>query len=820
MMPSSPHDDYPVLMWNFVDPMFTSGAEKADLAIARFREMGCTGATLISSFVDHADYRETYRRLGLGAFEHAANDHAQYRYRENDFPFYVMNLCPALYWGWDKAKPVFAEQYAAFERDGDRSVFVRRPCVNDPAVEIETLRRVGHVMEGLADLRDLTVFYDYRDEASVTSFILASDSCFCEHCMARMRPWLASKYGDLEALNAEWETEFADWDQVVPLTSQEALERRRQGHWNFSPWHDHRAFNDATFARICGLVGDEIARRDPQGRSGATGTQCPSVFGGYDFSQLVPACDWVEAYDFGRSVDLWRSFKARRDLPIVKTDFHGAEAAVLEAMLWTYVFQSGGYGGTILWESNSLIDTSSETLALTDNAIRRGEVFAGLRSGLPKLLQQCDEISSPVAVLYSHASVNADFITAVADRWRSVAAWDPERYPAYHSREAWWVLLEDRGLRPIFVHSGQLEAGVLGERGVQLLVLPRSIALSDAEGEAIRRFVEAGGVVAADSAAGRMDEHCRERDVGVLDELFGVWRTGIDGYHTFQDRASFDWETREPGQSPVWGGGPLRAECSLIEGCVEPRKGATVLGRSEYADAPLGFYAEHGAGKAVLFNAAPLDYRDDRRRAGGGRNFQSWFGHILSLAGVEPLAEIADADSGEALTGWRLWEFAHGEARYFGVAPDLNISQDVLGAISAADEGAATQRLRIRLAKAGHLYEARSGRYLGDGDTAVDTLSATSARLYSVMPYRVDALALTRKSSGYQASLSVSGAAAGEHVFRFDWAGADGARDLDRGANVIAAGGEATWTPSLPLPADGSVTCTDVATGVSAHLRC
>ena len=376
---------------------------------------------------------------------------------------------------------MFAKQYADFERNGDRSVFVRTPCVNNPEVEAETIRRVGRVMEGLSEVRDLSLFYDWRDELSVGSFILGTDSCFCTHCMSKMRIWLQSSYGDLDALNAEWGTSFSTWKDVYPLTTQEALDRRRAGHWNFAPWHDHRAFNDMTFARICGAIKEEILRHDADGRSGATGTQCPSVYGGYDFSQIVPVCDWVEAYDFGRSVDLWRSFKSRRDMPIVKTDFHGTDARLLEAMLWGYVFQSGGYSGTILWESNSLIDAKSETLDLTENAKRRAEVFAGLRGGIPKLLQQCDEVNSPVAVLYSHPSVNADFITAVADRWRSVAAWDPERYPAYACREAWWKLLEDRGLRPTFVHSREVEAGVLIERGVKLLVLPRAIALSDAE---------------------------------------------------------------------------------------------------------------------------------------------------------------------------------------------------------------------------------------------------------------------------------------------------------------------------------------------------
>ena len=504
-------------------------------------------------------------------------------------------------------------------------------------------------------------------------------------------------------------------------------------------------------------------------------------------------------------------------MPIVKTDFHGADARLLEAMLWGYVFQSGGYSGTILWESNSLIDADSENLCLTENARRRAEVFAGLRSGIPKLLQRCDERNSPVAVLYSHPSVNADFITAVADRWRSVAAWDPERYPAYACREAWWKLLEDRGLRPTFIHSGEVEDGELIARGVKLLVMPRAIAMGDAEADAIRDFVKAGGVVAADSSAGRMDAHCREREEGALDTLFGIQREDIDGYHTSSQRASFGWDEREPGQRPKWGDGPLRAECSLIEERIEPREGAILLGCAEYSDAPLGFYADHGEGKAVLLNAVPLGYLEDRRRAGAGRNFQKFFGHVVDLAGVEPLAEVLDDESGDAITGWRVWPFDHGAAHYFGIAPDLDITQDVLGAISGEGGGGQATPVRIRFSEAGHIYESRGGRYLGEGSSVTDTLTSTAARLYAVMPYVVQKMDLSFDGQVARAALIVADGQPGEHVFRFDRYDGQGKRDFDGGANVVAENGATEWAPDGPIPIGGKLVCRDVATGVFAE---
>ena len=49
-----------------------------------------------------------------------------------------------------------------------------------------------------------------------------------------------------------------------------------------------------------------------------------------------------------------------------------------------------------------------------------------------------------------------------------------------------------------------------------MLILPYSIALSDAEARAIERFIERGGIVYADDQTGRMDERCHWRKAPLL----------------------------------------------------------------------------------------------------------------------------------------------------------------------------------------------------------------------------------------------------------------------------------------------------------------
>ncbi len=815
-MPRAPRDDYHVLMWNFYDPLYFGGPERAALAVRRFREMACNGGTLIATFVDPGAYEESLNSFGLPLPGFRRERMGASPFAENGFPFYVMNMCRPLYWDWNKAKPVFQQWYDTFERERDRRVFTRVPCVNNPAVEKAMDRYTSAVMDGLREARHLSLLYDLRDEPSITSFLLASDSCFCEHCTSRMRKWLDDAYGSLEALNAEWGTEFESWEEVEPLTTQEALERREAGEWNFAPWHDHRTFMDDSFLRICREQADLIRKADPQATVGLAGTQCPWTFGGYDFAKLVPELDWAEPYVYGGSLDCYRSFKRRRAVPLLKTSGLGGGVKARGAMLWLMLFQSGGHAGTIIWQSNAMVDVEAEDLPLKQEARELGEVFAELRSGVPRLLQLCEENSSPVAVHYSQASINADFITAVPARWRSVAGSEPERFGAYKSRDAWWKLLEDRGLRPVFVSGGQVVAGELLRRGVKLFVLPRSIAVSDAEAAELEKFVEAGGVLLADSFAGRMDEHCRERAAGALDGLFGVRRLEVDGYHSSSQRASIDYDAKA-GERPKWGGGPLRAECALVEERVEPLEGTRVLGCTEYTDTPLGMVTEHGKGRAILLNCAPLAYLGARRTAAGGESFQKFFGGAIDWAGVEPEMEVRSA-TGARLSGWQVFGFTHGGARYFGVAPDMAVTQDSLGAIQVEGADAAGVKVEVRFPLAGHLYEMRSRGYLGEGDRAEFRLEPASAPVFSVMPYEVEGLELSFEGGAARAGLKTS-KPAGEHVFRFDLFDAGGQRLLDSGANVVASGGTAEWKPEDELPAGGRLVCRDVATGVSAEIE-
>jgi len=126
----------------------------------------------------------------------------------------------------------------------------------------------------------------------------------------------------------------------------------------------------------------------------------------------------------------------------------------------------------------------------------------------------------------------------------------------------------------------------------------------------------------------------------------------------------------------------------------------------------------------------------------------------------------------------------------------------------------------VKLSAAGHIFEARSGRYLGRGREAELALGPTDAPLLAVLPYRPTKLKLTFEGGKVLARLSAAGKTRlGEHVFRFELLDAKGRPVLDGGANAVAKGGSAEWTPDGPLPKGGRISCRDVATGLRAAVR-
>ena len=472
-----PLDGYRTMMW--VSGSVWQKPEKVPLVLQRLKEMGVntgmiTGDGNASAFV----------KAGM--------------------PYYVENIVgKGLCLKFNSPVTKWSEFVNGWMKSRDETSLIRPYSLDDSEWNAWAQKRMRDVLK--LHKPNTPVLADIRDELSTTISANPFDYDFSPQSLAGFRVWLKTQYVDLAALNKEWETDFATWDDVKPFTTDQIKARMVTGErmpkaapdwskvkqvrfdpveaaknptrWNFAPWCDFRSYMDTALARA--LSGIRNAAREVDAVPvGIEGTQMPHAFGGYDLWKLSQSVDWMEPYDVGCSREILGSFMPRA--PFVTTVFEKDTEHAMRR-LWHLLLL--GDKGCVVWWSEDCVDLSKDDCPLTDKAKALAPVLREMTSPLARLFMKAEREYDPIAIHYSQASIQVAWLMESA---QDGATW-PRRFSSYESansqmakrRKAWLLLLEDAGYSPKFVSSGQLEKEVRG--AAKVLVLPDSAALSDTE---------------------------------------------------------------------------------------------------------------------------------------------------------------------------------------------------------------------------------------------------------------------------------------------------------------------------------------------------
>jgi hypothetical protein len=436
----------------------------------------------------------------------------------NDWRWYVENIATDFYspyHRWFADHPVnwrFLKTKELHRRDpADRTAFMRDPSLSDPAWLAKIRARLAATVRAYAPYRPL--YYSLADEPGIADLAAVWDFDLSPDSLAGFREWLKDQYGSVAALNRQWGADFTGWQQVEPRLTSDAMHRPDA---NFSAWADFKAWMDVAFARAIRSGTDAVHAADPGALAAIEGGQIPG-WGGYDYSQLADAVDVLELYDYGDNVEVARSFAPQTI--ILTTSFRGGPQEAHR--VWRELLR--GTRGLVLWdEKNEFVRTDGSLGVRGQDA---APYFGEITSGLGALLIGSTRHTDPIAVLYSPASMRTLWML---DQKPRGAAWSDGNASAEYEDNAiraatrhYLRTLEHVGLQPRFVSSDQIEHGELERAGYRVLVLPHSLALSVGAAAAIRRFVETGGTVVADSEPGQFDEHSRVQKTPLLSDLFG-----------------------------------------------------------------------------------------------------------------------------------------------------------------------------------------------------------------------------------------------------------------------------------------------------------
>jgi len=694
-----------------------------------------------------------------------------------------------------------------FKRTGDKKFLVRTPSLDDPGVQ-RLLRSLSRRLAGNKARYNLD-YYFVGDEGSLGAYADPVDFCWGPHTLARFREWLKRQYGSLEALNEEWGAAFADWDAVIPLTTDEARESGR-----FAPWADHRSYMEVSFANAYRTVREGVVEGDPEGHIAVSGTQVTNPWNGCDWYHLDQVIDDFLSYSGGNQWDLHRSF-AKPGSAVGFWTGYGRRGVAVQHEIWTAAL-SNVLHPNLFW-SYSVVNPD---LTWSKSGRDMGEVFGALRfEGLGRLLAGAERLGDGVAVHYSMPSVHAAGVFGLHPGRGEGAEGS---LPA--DRDGWVRLLGDLGLSFDFVASEQVEQDALRTGRYRVFVMPLSLAVSAKETAALRRFAEDGGIVVADAAAGLMSEHCAWRGSGMLNDLFGI---DAPPSERRDPRAHTSGPVSVTSEGASWG---LRADdlagLEAREADVRARGGAALL---RIGPAEAAIVRRVGKGWAVYLNRLLDGYADERKKGYGGAADRALLGRLLEHLGVAaPVRISTPAGSPAERVRIARYRFGEGEVVAALVEPaDVTSVQGADGVTVYEDAGlgpVARHDLVVRLPRVFHVVNARTGEPFGRTDTVRASVRAGDALVLGLSPEQreVRLSGPTAAARGERVAFTLTASGRGRQLLRCHVFGPAGAFLYEYARNVVLEGGTGTFVlrSALNDPAGlYRVAATDVLTGARAEAR-
>ena len=517
---------------------------------------------------------------------------------------------------------------------------IREPCLTDPKYreEVEAnLRKYAPVFVPYGPIG-----YSLGDENILSGG--GGDLCFSPTCLDDFRVYVQKVYKNLGALNEEWDTDYGSWNEVKPLTLEEA---KQTG--NFAPWVDHRLHMEEVFADIHAFSQEIIQQMDPGARVGFDGAMGTTWHAGYNWWRLMSNHDLMNVYWNINQMELVRSFA--RGGEYLGMWYGTYEGRITEDHTryapWECLFHDFnscwwwmGFG----WNGASAFTPSLDPLPCFSQT---SEEIKEIKKGLGKLLINAERESGQIAIHYSPSSVHASKIdhtpTDIRSSWRNFI-----------------LLLEDLQLPFKFLSSEQIERGEL-KKGYELLILPYSQAISVKEARQMKDFVKRGGMLIADFSPGVMDEHGKKLPQPSLADLF---------------------------------------------------------------QGEKGEVKDYGKGKSVLLGDLTKDY-EQRRIAGTEGDIKKEILKTLARGDIKPGFRVV-TKSGEQLGATPAFFFKDGGIEYVGILRDFEVNDKE------------PKEVTIEFPYNAYLYDVREGKFHGDTDRVKTVISPARAKLFALLPYKIE----------------------------------------------------------------------------------
>lgn len=564
---------------------------------------------------------------------------------------------------------------------------------------------VQKIVDNQINLRKQGVFvYSLGDEG------VTKGCCVHPACLAAYRKWLQDQYGTIDKLNASWGEKYASFEEVNLLSDKDNMEL--QAKRTCPPrWFDREAFARHNLAQFSGRFGDRYKAMDPEAITGFEGT------GGFgdDYDQILGYNGFYGPYP-SIGDDLVRSVASREQIRSNWMGYSKTGDALSDAA-WRMIMKGLDSSWYWMWDGiGSWRGVLSPTMDYFDCTADFLKEMKPVREGLGDLLLQSQWAHSGIGIFYSLPSALSGGIEESGTYLQPAQA-----------QETWLQLTYEIGQDARFVTSGMMAKGALSTGEYRVLCLPMVQAMKPEEAQAIRDFVQNGGTVIADVRPAIFDGHLKAVDQGPLDDVFGVARVGRGK----AQQADLDLKGLL---------GTEKLDVKLQTKVDPDVRLGTAKALTTSGDAPVCTLNHFGKGQAILLNFQLLEPKSEDQQTPGVRQLLM---ALYRLGRTQPLLSVA-SPTGEPLpaTETRVWQ--NGDSLVFGLWRQMRNAWFSPKSGTTAGEPVAAQ---VTLRKPYHVYDLRSGQYLGVTKSFDTKLRWGRAAFYLASPYRLSGLEVTVDSA-------------------------------------------------------------------------
>ncbi len=593
--------------------------------------------------------------------------------------------------------------------------------------------------------------------------------------------FLKKMYPDAQALNAEWSTEYKDFADIPQDFVKESIGKARTPVWS-----DYLRFVSQSYLSAQAKYRGAIQSVDHAATSG-----CDAVYYACSLTSLYRQLGYIMPYYSPLTVEVARSLSKAK--PPVYTGictgvyaYASGTQPYCRMMPW-HILLSGN-NSILFWAllcgfEGDLSQGNPQLIGWMMDEISRIKL-----SGAAQWILSAKRAPVNVAILYSEATKRAEACGSVFSQTESAAL-------------AFQEMLEDQGMQYDYVSTESIvEDKALDAPGLKLLILPRVVAMSAAEAEAVRKFVSGGGSVWADTEPAVRDDHGKRLPQGQLDDVFGVSQV--------KPAAKQEVKLAFPGQEPL----SASTDASLV------LAGGEAMMTVDKT--PLFIRGKFGKGKALLCNIDPTFYGVSiggnkevgsvgRSRAGASAAY-AFLGERLSEVGVVPARRIS-LEGGLPL-GLEMTEYSHGD----GVLLSLEVKP--------VDGQKYPATIRVPLGGSYHVYELRSGKGWLASETLDLSVSPNDVYVFSLLkaaPTALQVEAPAKVAPGANvAAKARNGSSPRSTVLVFAMIDPQGVVRRDYQRRVSTESGEAACEIPLPWNADTgtwTLEVKDLLTGQAAR---